>query len=112
MQITAECKCNMNTCRTFPQVCGCQANRLHTFRATCISKEVDELLGNGDVVLGKDICIKPNLLSFAGMRVLKNLHLILRRNPIPPANMFKFTSLVRLGTLLVMEAKETAVFLD
>jgi hypothetical protein len=112
MQVIAECNCKMNTCGMFPQVLRCRVNRLRTFRARRISKEIDKLFGNGDVVLGKDICIKPNLLPFAGMAVLENLHLIPGRNPVPPANMFKFPSLVRLGTLLVMDAKETAVFLD
>jgi hypothetical protein len=112
MQVTAEWKCKMNTWGMFPQVHCCWANHLRTFRATRISKEIDELLMNGDVVLGKDICVKPNLLSFAGMTVLKNLHLIPRWNPVPPTDMLKLASLVRLGTLLVMEAKETAVFLD
>ncbi len=81
------------------------------FRATCISKEIDKLLGNGDIVLGKDICIKPNLLSFAGMAVLKDLSLVLGKNPVPPANMVEFTGLTRHGTLPVIEAEETAVFL-
>ncbi len=112
MQVTAECKCKMNICRMFPQVRCSRANRLCTFRATRITKEIDELLRNGDVVLGKDIYIKPNTLSFAGMTVLENHYLILGWNPVPPADMFEFTNLVRLGTLLVMEAKETAVFLD
>jgi hypothetical protein len=96
----------------FLQVCRCLSNRLRTFRSTCISKEIDKLPGNGDVVLGKDICMKPNLLSFAGMTVLENLHLIPGWNPVPPADMFKFASLVRLGTLIVMKAKETALFLN
>ena len=77
-----------------------------------ISEEIGELLGNGNVVLCKDICIKSHLLPFADMAVLENLYLILRRNPVPPADMFEIAGLMRLGALLVMKAKETAVFFD
>ena len=77
-----------------------------------VSEEIGELLGNGNVVLCKDICIKPHFLFFASMTVLENLHLILRRNPVPPADMFEIAGLMRLGALLVMETKEAAVFFD
>jgi hypothetical protein len=77
----------------------------------CISKEIDDLLGNINIVLGKDICVKATLLSFAGMAVLEDLSLVLGRNPALPANMVEFTGLMRHGTLPVMEAKEIAVFL-
>jgi hypothetical protein len=76
-----------------------------------ISKEIDELFRNGDVVLGKDICVKPNLLSFAGMAVLEDLSLVFGRNPVPPADIVNFKGLTRHGTLPVREANETAVIL-
>ena len=69
-------------------------NRLRTFRTTRVSEEIGELLGNGDVVLCKDICIKPHLLPFADMAVLENLYLILGRNPVPPADMFEIAGLM------------------
>ncbi len=108
MQVTAECKCKMKTSWKFLQVCHCQAKR--TFRATCISKEIEELLENGDVVLGKDICIKPNLLSFADDSAQESSS-DPWQNPVPPADMLKFASLARLGTLLVMKAKKLQYFL-
>jgi hypothetical protein len=75
-----------------------------------ISKELDKLLGNGDVVLGNLHQAKPSFLCWHDSA--QESSSIPRWNPVPLADMFKFASLVRLGTLLVIEAKETAVFLD
>jgi hypothetical protein len=47
-----------------------------------MSKVIDKLLGNGAIVLGKDVYFKPNLLSFAGIAVLEDLSLVLGQNLI------------------------------
>ena len=60
-------------------------------------------------MLSKSVCIKPDLLSLPSMAMLKNPQLVVGWNFIPPANMVKVTSLMRLRALFVMEAKEGTV---
>ena len=62
-------------------------------------------------MLHERIGIKPDFLSFSSMAVRESFLLILKRHLLPPSNMIKFTSLMGLGTFLVVETKEAAVLL-
>ena len=49
--------------------------------------------------------IESDFLSFSSMAVHKNFLLILKRHLLPPSNVVKFTSLMGLGSFLIVETK-------
>jgi len=63
-------------------------------------------------MLCKKFGVKPGLLSFPGMEVLKNFLLSSGRELLPPSNVLKIASLIGLGASLLWKQKKVQYFFD